>query len=375
MQYSYLLLSLFVISAGSLLAQCPSGNVNLSTQAEVDAYIATYPNCTEVNGSLLIGPPFGSSDITDLTGLEGLSTVSGTLRIQLNDSLVSLIGLDNLTSIGGFLLIDRNDALATLTGLESLTTVDGNLDIGGNRSLESLMGLENLASVGGYLSITGNNTLPSLTGLSGLSSVGGFLAINVNDNLLSLTGLSALTTVGGYVAIWSNGSLASLTGLESLTTIGGYLGLVGNSNLTNLASLENLDASAITDLSIQNSPQLSNCAVTSICDYLGIAMSIATISGNATGCASREEVEMACVVSTVDMLPTDIELFPNPTSGRLQWRNVVAERVEVFTAQGQRVMDDTNPGQELDLSGLTAGVYVLHLVAADGVHASRVVKK
>jgi len=116
--------------------------------------------------------------------------------------------------------------------------------------------------------------------------------------------------------------------------------------------------------------------VESICAYLGVAMNSATIAGNATDCASRAEVETACTaVNVTEISQTDIEVFPNPTTGRLQWSEAIPERVEVFTLQGQRVMAFANPGQELDVSTLPAGVYVVHLLTADQVYASRLVKQ
>jgi hypothetical protein len=47
----------------------------------------------------------------------------------------------------------------------------------------------------------------------------------------------------------------------------------------------------------------------------------------------------------------------------------------VYTAQGQRIARYDHPGQELDLSALPAGVYHLHLVTTEAVHAARVVKQ
>lgn len=277
---NYLSLLLFTLLSWNLSAQCPPGDVTLTTQEEVNTFVATYPNCTEIIGSLTIGNPGSTSDVTDLTGLDALTSVGGSLDIEQNNALISLTGLDALTSLGGFLWIRYNASLTTLTGLDVLTSLDGTLRITGNASLTSLTGLENI------------------------------------------------------------------------------------------------DASGITDLFILNNAQLSTCAVESICAYLDVAMNSATIYGNATNCASRAEVETAyTAVNVTEISQTNIEVFPNPTTGRLQWSEVSPERVEVFTMQGQRVMAFANPGQELDVSTLPAGVYVIHMVTADQVYASRVVKQ
>jgi UDP-3-O-[3-hydroxymyristoyl] glucosamine N-acyltransferase len=329
---------------------CPTGDVTLSTQAEVDAFVATYPNCTEITGNMVIGG-FSNTDITDISGLSNLTSIAGYLQIFTNPGLTIMTGLENITSIGGYLFIGSNDGLTSLAGLDNITSIGGFLDIRTNASLTSLTGLDNLSSIGGGLSISDNTGLTSLTGLDNITSIGGFLAIS------------------------NNAGLTSIMGLENITSISGDLLIFDNAGLTSLAGLENLDATTINDLSIVSNPQLSTCAIERICDYLGLAMNTADISGNATGCATREEVETACMVSTTDISQTNIELFPNPTNGMLQLRNITAEEVVVYTAQGQRIAHYVSPGQELDLSALPAGVYHLHLITADGAYAARVVKQ
>ena len=69
-----------------------------------------------------------------------------------------------------------------------------------------------------------------------------------------------------------------------------------------------------------------------------------------------------------------IKLYPNPTSGMLQIRNVEAQSVLIFNPQGQRVASYNAPGSELDLSTLPAGVYYLNFLTAEGSQTMRVVK-
>ena len=54
-------------------------------------------------GSYILGNP----SLASLTGLEGLSSIGGNLRIGKNDTLTSLTGLEGLTSMrGGILKLD-----------------------------------------------------------------------------------------------------------------------------------------------------------------------------------------------------------------------------------------------------------------------------
>ncbi|WP_425421532.1 T9SS type A sorting domain-containing protein [Phaeodactylibacter xiamenensis] len=392
---------LLAFAGYGLNAQCPPGDVILSSQAEVDAFVADYPNCTEIAGNMGIGSlsSIDPTNITDLSGLSSLISIGGFLSIGNNEVLTSLTGLEQLNSIGGFLYISNNDALTSLTGLEQLNSIGGDLrilrnagitsltgleqlaSIGGfleirvNAVLTSLTGLEQLASIGGFLSIGSNEGLTSLTGLEQLSSIGGFLSIGSNEGLTSLTGLEQLTSIGSLLSIRNNDALTSLTGLEQLSYIGSFLSIGGNDALNSLTGLENLDANTIADLRVENNLELSICAIESICNYLGVETNTADISGNATGCATREEVETACMVPATDISQTNIELFPNPTNGMLQLRNITAKEVVIYTAQGQRIARYGNPGQELNLSALPAGVYHLHLITADAVFAARVMKQ
>jgi len=79
-------------------AQCPTGSVIIYTQASVDNFAANYPNCTKISGNLTIGHWTTNAPITDLNGLNQLISIGGDLIIE-HDSLTNLTGLENLTTI------------------------------------------------------------------------------------------------------------------------------------------------------------------------------------------------------------------------------------------------------------------------------------
>ncbi len=206
-----------------MLTECKAQHVNLSTQAEVNAFGATNP--TTVVGNLIIEESI-PGNITDLTPLSTLTSVGGTLNIRFNTALTSLAGLNALTSVGGILQISSNTGLISLAGLDNLTSLGGDLSIHSNSVLTSLAGLDPLISVSGNLIITDNYGLTSLSGLDALTSVGGYLYIRFNFDLLSLTGLDALTSVGGFLYIFGNSDLAEFCPLFTLLTsvVGGLAG-------------------------------------------------------------------------------------------------------------------------------------------------------
>ena len=256
------------------LAQCPSGDVTLSTQAQVNAFP---PGCIRLNNSLTIR----GNDITDLRPLSNLTDVNNSLIITANASLSTLAGLGNLYYVEGDLLIDSNPVLTSiaglsglnqvrstfqisnnprltgLTGLSKLTELDGSLVIDNNPALTSIAGLSNLLSIRYVLQISNNPRLTDLTGLGSVNSVGNDLRIDNNPSLTSIAGLSALTQAG-TLKISTNDLLTNLTGLSQLTDVGRVL-IENNPVLTSIASLTALTGTSNSLLIIGNA-KLANLA-------------------------------------------------------------------------------------------------------------------
>ncbi|RZK25933.1 MAG: hypothetical protein EOO43_04230, partial [Flavobacterium sp.] len=167
-------------------AECPVGNVTLSTQAEVNQFVADYPNCTLITGNLRIGVETGNSNITDISQLYHLSTVTGNVFISYNSGLQNLVGLGSLTNIGGLFI--QNNGLKNLNGLSSLTNAT-NLLIGYNNLLTNINGLSVLTSVTGSVIIQNNNALTNINGLNNLTTVNGILTIKDNNTLSNISGI------------------------------------------------------------------------------------------------------------------------------------------------------------------------------------------
>ncbi len=105
---------------------CLPDGISFTTQDEIDSFQINYPNCTDIKGGLWIH----GNDITNLNGLNILTSVGGNLYIDDNEILANLTGLEGLIYIGGDLIIGSypggNPALASLTGLTDLTFIGGN---------------------------------------------------------------------------------------------------------------------------------------------------------------------------------------------------------------------------------------------------------
>ncbi|MHC1777704.1 MAG: YCF48-related protein [Lentimicrobium sp.] len=279
---------------------CLPEGITFSTQEQIDNFQNNYPGCTEIEGDVTIE----GWNITNLNGLNLLTSIGGYLKVRYNSSLTSLTGLDNLTSIGGGLQVGDydygNPALTSLSGLDNLISIGGNMFIGYNPELTDLTGLESVTSLQGDLTITGNNSLTNCaiqnicnllnapngvveiynngSGCNSQSEVvnacGGsapclpyghyyllsqadvdnfqenFPACNdlegnltiTGNSIVNLTGLNQVYSIGGSVSINYCDNLENLNGLENLYTIGGSFSLHDNHRIKDFSGLENLDS-------------------------------------------------------------------------------------------------------------------------------------
>jgi len=267
---------------------CPA-TVNFFSQAEVDAFGATYAHCTTISGSVGV---FGA-DIVNLNGLAGIQYIGGGLQIGAdgypNPLLQNISGLSNVKTVGGGLLVYDNalleniDALSgiqsaamvtviknpklkninglsglsgTLPGgvslrlnpvLENINGLSGlqrvaSIEIDSNVVLQNLDGLSHLHTLDNNLYIRKNDALQNLNGLSALQSIASHLEITHNPQLHNLSGLSSVNSIGGDLLIEKNPLIQNLDGLSALQSLGGYLNVSSNDQLQNLNGLQGLPA-------------------------------------------------------------------------------------------------------------------------------------
>jgi len=281
------------VEAACTFGICPTEDIILNSQQQIDNFANSYPGCTEILGNLEIINISESAMYvtTSLSGLSQITSIAENLIISNNNALENLEGLSNITSIGG-LYIDTNIYLDSLEGLNNIDSISGNLSIN-NNFLHNLESLNNMTYIGGDLYIS-DNVLPSLEGLNNLSSVGGNLSIANNSALTSLEGLNNVTSTGGDLSIYNNYILTSLEGLNNVNSIQG-------------------------SLIIQYNENLSLCGnVPSICNHL-LNGGTATINNNAPGCNSRAEVEDACIFLPIEMT-APLRVYLNNQTAILTWR-------------------------------------------------------
>ena len=265
------LLSLWMLLGNiSLIAQNCNQNIFLNTQAEIDAFSVTYPGCTQFMGSIsIVGAT--PTEITDLSGLNQLTSIQGNLSISDNVSLSSLNGLHNITSIGGDLYLQELAGLSNLNGLNSVTSVGGIMRIRNNPDLLNLLGLENLATVGSIFSIQDNDSLKDINDLSSLTFIGNSFVIFDCPSIVSFSGVNNLVDVGNNFEIGGGmDALASISGFQSLQIIEGDLRIGGIvlQSITGMNSLSSADY-----FYLENNPIL-----TDISGFSGLASVFGTLT-------------------------------------------------------------------------------------------------
>ncbi|MDR6966704.1 hypothetical protein J2X31_000702 [Flavobacterium arsenatis] len=185
-----------------------------------------------------------------LTSIDGLSGLSGTLTNLsiIGTNISNLDALENITAIGtgttGDLIINDNPLLTDISGLNAITTINRNLEIHNNDALVNLNGLNAVSSINyGYLSIQENAVLEEIDGLQNLTSVGlsgnaeGILIIN-NTALEHLDGLASLASLKGSFTLRNNTSLLDVSAINITSAVFGFSNSIV---IENNDALPNLD--------------------------------------------------------------------------------------------------------------------------------------
>ncbi len=396
-----------------LTQTCPSQDLLLRSQADIDEFAANYPRCVDIPKNLIIDEEV-VGDIQSLVGLAQITTITQSLEIRNNRALTQLSGLEQLSAIGGNLLLLNNNSLQSLeglaaleqiygsfriandaelrdlNGLQQLDTIGQDLSLVSNTSLVKLSGLDSLSWIGGQFSILSNPALTSLNGLNQLRAVGEVLQIYDNPILQSLHALETLETVGSDLIIDQNIKLSGLNGLSTLTSVGGFLQIVNNDQLTNITSLINLREingllqvynnpvlsnltgidsvhwQSIQDLALLSNASLSICDVKSICQYLVIPSASYAIAENLSGCSTRAQILASCDGDGLSSRPgqsNGILLFPNPTLGvvKIKGRAMNGARVEVIDSSGKRIYQTEVEEDGFQVQFIPAGFYTVHI--------------
>jgi hypothetical protein len=126
----------------------------------------------------------------------------------------------------------------------------------------------------------------------GCEEIEGSLGIGSNEggtNITNLYGLGGLYSIGGDLSILNNNW--------------SFIRVTDNHSLTSLTGLNNIDPASIQALWIEWNPNLPECDVYSICQYLSGPVGEVSIQENADGCNSAAQILVDC---SDDCLPDGI---------------------------------------------------------------------
>jgi type IX secretion system substrate protein/receptor L domain-containing protein len=333
--------------------------------------ISGFQKIQEIKGNLSIAmnPVLTSINSLSVDSISGQCFITGS-------GLDNLLWLSDLRIIGISFFIEDNSNLTSLSGLSALQSIEGGLSISSNTLLANGTGLENLESIGYDLIIQQNPLLNGLQFAKNLDIIPGRLLIQGNDVLNNLTGLDSIRIIEGDVLIRNNAKLQSLQGLDSLGIIRGAIMLRDNEVLEDIDAFSQISPVEVTDVTIENSPMLSECAVESICDFLS-AGGDALFANNATGCNSTDEVNAACLVGLHNAeFSSEMSISPNPTSGliNLQFAGSGNGLIRVFDSQGHEIIKIPEDNSSIDLSAVQPGLYFLVLENSQQRFSARVLK-
>ena len=90
---------------------------------------------------------------------------------------------------------------------------------------------------------------------------------------------------------------------------------------------------------------------------------------DANGCSATAEhlFEVVMITSTDNAILPHLEIYPNPTSGRIELKGLDPDRMEIMDIQGKILLSFEDPGPAIDISQLSDGLYFIK-VSADGAH-------
>lgn len=243
MKHFFLILFFLLSFLG--FSQCPPpGEIVLSSQEEVDQFVASYSgNCDGISGDLILLSKLTgvntndsvASEITDLSGLNFLKIINGNFEITVNSA--EIIGFNNLTNIKGNLEITSSSVLQKIIGFNNLIFVQ-DIDISNNIELKIIQGFEKLDSTDGRLYIGNNDNLLEISAFENIQFINDELNISDNEFLTKIPSFLKLKAISNDLNLTSNPALSSVNAFEELISIGNDLNVESIRNIQGFTKLK-----------------------------------------------------------------------------------------------------------------------------------------
>lgn len=422
--------SLFILNCPALTSLAGLSNLtNISVELTIDNCDALttlngLQNLPFIGGSLTIT---GNALLNNISALSGIDHINGVLQITQNPALTNLTGLENVTFTGRYLQINGNNGLTSIGSLGNLTQVGNNVNTTGrylvitsNPSLTTINGLNSLQSVGTYFDVSNNASLTTLNAFSNLETIGGDLSITGNAHLTSVLDFDNLSSVGGTLTI-SNNNLLSDCAAQGICN---YLDGPGPAVITNndpgcnsVTEVENeclllpvqmtyFEGTAAENGSVQLSWQTASetdsryfevehslnatqfhslgnvkahgtCTTVSNYQFTHMRPAYGTNYYRLKQEDTDGKFGYSNIISVELNQPSQVGLFPNPTSGEVFVKkgNATDCSVKILDMEGNVVMEkDLFSNNLIDLRGQPNGIYFIEILTGSGITVNRIIK-
>ncbi|PIA79165.1 hypothetical protein BFR04_06500 [Gaetbulibacter sp. 4G1] len=242
--YKSILLFFVLLFSNLSHSQCPTGDVYLNSQSDVENFISNYGTCEVINGTVYIG------DATDISGITAIKRIEGSLRIVYSE-ITSVSNFNSLEFVGGDFIIDQSHLIENIEGINKLHTVNGDFLITQNYSgLKNVKGFNLLERIGGNFQISENYSLETISSFDNLLNIEGWFLIRRANAMEKLIGFNRLIKIGtlfnvssfkGNLSIERNDMLTEINGFNSLIEIVRNINIEGNPSLINVVGFRDLE--------------------------------------------------------------------------------------------------------------------------------------
>jgi len=182
-------------------AQCPSGIVILSSDEEIIAFSKSFPNCTELDSSLIIGPnqDMGKTRITDISPLSKIKSIAGDFTLTRNPWLSSIKALEAIEIVEGNVHLAIHKDMEEEVFSSKLLVVKGELRLNVSCiECKTKLLFPDLIKIGGDLSLYGYESMGHM--FPSLWKVGGGIWNSTTSRAYNEEDFPNLRKVGGTLS-------------------------------------------------------------------------------------------------------------------------------------------------------------------------------
>ncbi len=343
---------------------CPTDDIIFTSLSDIDSFLVNYPNCTSIRGNLTITSP----SLTNLNALSFLQIIEGNLDICNNPLLTNINGLSNVDIIGGDFRFKNNDAVVDIS---NYFDINGGIYILDNDALRGVGNMTVAIYNITYVQITNNPSLDFCTifplssqlsqSHSGFSAICNFLEFGgpneIHSNAPGCNSAEEIVNLCNYLPITLTDFQAKIENKSTLLTW-------QTATETNNAGFE-----------IQRSTDAINWEKIAWQDGQGTTTTAHTYTYRDKNPLfdisyyRLKQVDFDGAFEYTDVVQVsyegrDISIYPNPVENMLHIGDLNGENIQqmsIYDQTGRAVHTNQIPGNTIDVSTLSPGMYILKI--------------